>query len=101
MVNQSFNLLPWLVFVPVIGAVAIALIPRERPESLKLVAVLTSSIAGALSIFMLADFDTKDAGFQFVTNHTWVKGLGIGWHLGVDGISGAHFGSFTSHAGGS
>ena len=36
---------------------------------------------------MLAAFDTGEAGFQFVTKHTWIEAWGISWHLGVDGIS--------------
>ena len=30
---------------------------------------------------------TGDAGFQFVSKHSWIEAWGISWHLGVDGIS--------------
>ncbi len=85
--GPSFNPLPWMILVPVIGAVVVALVPRSRPEVARVVAVLSSSISGALAVYMLAEFRTGVAGFQFVVNDVWVKSLGIGWHLGVDGIS--------------
>ena len=47
-----------------------------------------SVATGALSIYLLSQFETKDAGdFQFVSQHLWIKDFGISWHLGVDGIS--------------
>ena len=41
----------------------------------------------ALTIWMVATFDSGEAGYQFVTKHTWIEEWGISWHLGVDGIS--------------
>ena len=41
----------------------------------------------AMSIWLMASFETGDAGFQFVSKHTWIEPWGISWHLGVDGIS--------------
>ena len=40
-----------------------------------------------MSIWLLASFETGEAGFQFVSKHTWIEPWGISWHLGVDGIS--------------
>jgi NADH-quinone oxidoreductase subunit M len=36
---------------------------------------------------MLCSFESGEAGFQFVSKHTWIQPWGISWHLGVDGIS--------------
>ncbi len=36
---------------------------------------------------MLVEFDRHEPGFQFVSQHPWIDRWGIGWHLGVDGIS--------------
>ena len=41
----------------------------------------------ALSITIAVRFHAGDGGFQMVSNHAWTGQLGIGWHLGVDGIS--------------
>ena len=81
------GLLPALILVPAITAVVLALIPRSRPDILKAVALLGSSATGALSLYLLADFDRHTGGFQFVVRKVWIEDLGVSWHLGVDGIS--------------
>jgi NADH-quinone oxidoreductase subunit M len=83
----DFPILTALVLVPAVGAVAVALIPRARAELHRGVALLFSSAAGALAIYLLAAFDKNDAGMQFETNRSWIGDFGISWHLGVDGIS--------------
>ena len=49
--------------------------------------MLFSATTGAFTLWMLGAFDRADAGFQFETAHEWIEEFGIGWHLGVDGIS--------------
>ncbi|MFN3256738.1 MAG: NADH-quinone oxidoreductase subunit M [Ilumatobacter sp.] len=83
----AFPILSALIFTPIIGAVGILLTQKTRPEYAKLVALLTSVSTAAMSIWLLASFETSDGGFQFVSQHTWIEQWGIGWHLGVDGIS--------------
>ena len=83
----SFPLLTALVLLPGIGSLLLGLVSSRRPDVLRQLAFLITAGVGALSVFALADFQRGDAGFQFVENHAWVKDFGIGWHLGVDGIS--------------
>jgi NADH-quinone oxidoreductase subunit M len=83
----TFPVLTAMVLAPAIGAVLVVLVPRRRPELIRPVALVASGTAGALSLWVLADFDRSEAGFQFVTQRTWVADFGISWHLGVDGIS--------------
>jgi NADH-quinone oxidoreductase subunit M len=84
---QPFPILTSLVLVPLVGAALVVLVPRRREEVLRQVAVLVSVATGALSVYVLAAFDTAEAGFQFVSQQTWIESLGISWSLGVDGIS--------------
>ncbi len=83
----AFPLLTAAILVPLVGAIAVALLPRRRPELLRPVALLFSGSAAAFTVWMLAAFDRGDSGFQFESMHEWIEELGIGWHLGVDGIS--------------
>lgn len=85
--SVDFPILTALVIVPVIGALAILLTSRRRPELAKLFAILSSVTAAAMSVWLFSSYDTGDAGFQFVSKHTWIEEWGISWHLGVDGIS--------------
>ena len=75
------------VAVPFIGAAVVALIPAARAELHRLVALLFASSTGAITVWLLASFDRKDAGFQFEVNRSWISEFGISWHLGIDGVS--------------
>ncbi len=87
LIGGKFPILTAVVVVPAIGAIVIAVLTKRRPEFVKLIAVLTSVLTAALSVWMLASFETADAGFQFASKHEWIEAWGISWHLGVDGIS--------------
>ncbi len=83
----GFPILTVLVLTPLAGALGVLLTRASRPEYAKMIALISSVGAGALSIWMMSSFETGDAGFQFVSQHTWIEQWGISWHLGVDGIS--------------
>jgi NADH-quinone oxidoreductase subunit M len=80
-------LLTLLVVLPLVGAVMVSLMNKAQAEQIKLVALIFSLVTGALSVYMLAKFPSGQAGFQFVSQQSWVSEWGISWHLGVDGIS--------------
>ena len=83
----AFPILSMLVFLPVAGALVITVLSKHRREYVRLVAAITSVATGAMSVWLLTEFDGDDAGFQFVSKHPWIEQWGISWHLGVDGIS--------------
>lgn len=83
----AFPILSMLIFVPAAGAILITLMSNRRPEYMKLVAAFSSVATGAMSIWLLAEFDGTDGGFEFISKHPWIEQWGISWHLGVDGIS--------------
>ena len=83
----DFPVLSALVIVPAVGALVLALLPRTRSELTKPVAVLFTVATGALSLYVLAAFETSESGYQFEVNRSWIADFGISWHLGVDGIS--------------
>ena len=83
-----FAVLPALVLVPAVGALLVVCLPRRRPEMLKLVAVATSVVVGAMSLWLLKGFDaSQGAEMQFTSRADWISDLGVQWLLGIDGIS--------------
>ena len=84
---DDFPLLSALVVAPAAGAVIVSLLPKDRPEAARALAILTTLVASVLSIVVLVGFDTGDAGFQLGERYAWIDDFGIGWNLGVDGIS--------------
>jgi len=87
-VNEgSFPILTALIATPLTGAVLVMLANARRPEIAKLVGLLTSVATAALSVWLLASFESGAESYQFVSKHPWIEQWGISWHLGVDGIS--------------
>ena len=58
----AFPILSMLIFVPAAGAIIITLLSKRRPEFVRLVAALTSVITGAMSVWLLAEFDGESGG---------------------------------------
>jgi len=85
--SAGFAILPWLIAVPFATAVLIVLLPATRGDYARVTALAGSSITGAISLYLLADFDASDGGFQYVVDTEWVASLGLSWLLAVDGIS--------------
>ena len=71
-----------ITFLPLVGALVILL----APAAAKLVALVTTLIEFALSLFLWTHFDGHSAAFQFVEQSSWL-GNNITYHMGVDGIS--------------
>ncbi len=61
----NFPILTLIMAVPVIGAVIILLIPKERDEAIKLTAAASAFIAMLLSIMVFFAYDRVVGGFQF------------------------------------
>jgi NADH-quinone oxidoreductase subunit M len=83
----SFPILTMLVLVPAIGALVVALLPKSRPEYVKLTGLIATVGTAALTLWVLYAFKSGEAGYQFESIQPWIKPWGIGWHLGIDGIS--------------
>jgi NADH-quinone oxidoreductase subunit M len=73
--------------VPLMGAVALLFVPKERVEALRWTAVFFAAATFGLSLVALARFDATASGMQLVERAWWVKSLGIQYFMGVDGIS--------------
>ncbi|HKA67724.1 MAG TPA: NADH-quinone oxidoreductase subunit M, partial [Actinomycetes bacterium] len=81
---------PWLTVVgaiPLVGAIAVMLVPRSRPTLAKQLALLFSVATAGLAIAMATQFETGTPGFQFVEQHEWIPDFGVSYALGVDGIA--------------
>ena len=86
----DFPLLSLITFLPLLGALFILTIRGDAASAARnarYTALYTSVFTFILSLYMLARFDGTSADFQFVEKAEWFSGLGISYHLGVDGIS--------------
>jgi len=87
MANVSFPILSYITFVPLIGVVILLFLNRERLELLRWVAIVVMVADFVLSLVMFAWFDPSSSTMQLVENHIWVRGWGISYKIGIDGIS--------------
>ena len=86
----EFSLLSIMTFLPLAGCLIILMIRGEdevAAKNSKHMALYTSLFTLAFAIYALIRFEPLDDGFQFVEHSSWLKGLGINYHMGVDGIS--------------
>ncbi len=81
------SILTYIILAPFIGALLVALIPREYKFVIRIVALASTLVSMVLAIVMFAKFEAGAAGFQFVQKVPWVPSLGISYHVGVDGIN--------------
>ncbi len=76
------------VFLPLVGAAIMALIPRAEEQLHKMVALVTSLAVAAVGVALLANFDFDESRtLQFVVDETWIEFINSRYILGIDGIS--------------
>lgn len=103
--DPSFPVLSLLIFLPLGGALLIALLPGKHTpthafwqntpgtvqQQARWIALGTSLAALIIALVMFIIFDRNAEGFQFVDEFAWVDaqsvGFNIGYAFGVDGLS--------------
>jgi len=85
--STGFGLISAVVFLPAFGAVALACVPRRLERAFPLGSLAVSLITLLLSIPLFTGFEAGTAAFQFVERMSWIPTLGVGYHVGIDGIS--------------
>ena len=74
-------------FLPLVGALALMLVPRRLDAVLRGGALAVGVATFALSLSLYAHFDVSSADYQFEEMARWIPTLGVSYHLGIDGIS--------------
>ena len=73
--------------LPVLGAILISTLPKNKSNYAKWVALLTSIVVALLGLLIALRFEIDRPGFQFVENYSWIPSFGINYSLGIDGIA--------------
>ncbi|MGK7907672.1 MAG: NADH-quinone oxidoreductase subunit M [Synechococcus sp.] len=79
-------MLSTLIWLPVLGAIAIGILPIPR-QQLKLAALTLSGAVLLWSMWLLNQFDFANPFLQFREFVPWIEPLGLNYDLGVDGLS--------------
>jgi NADH-quinone oxidoreductase subunit M len=81
------NILTLITFSPLLGMLALLLMPKPSKDVLRTVTAVTTFVPLVLASWLWMNFDTHDAGYQFVVRVPWISALGVEYFLGIDGLS--------------
>src|SRR2546423_15188287 len=85
------HILSIILFLPLVGAVVLLLVPRENKNTVRWIANMFALAGFIISIPLVPWFWTvKDQpGFKFIEGgpNSWIPSIGAGYQLGIDGIS--------------
>ncbi len=83
--SEAGHLLSWIVWMPIVGAVAILFMPRQSHTTLRWTTLLVMLATLALSLPLLRV--QMGRTYHFNEDVMWLPRFGIHYHLAVDGIS--------------
>lgn len=78
-------LLSIITFLPLLGAVVVALVRSDRAK--QMTALGAGVLTFAVSLLLLLNWQDGEAGMQFVERAPWFPALDMNYTMGVDGIS--------------
>ena len=73
-------------FLPLVGAIVLAVLPATAARP---VALVTALVTWVVSLLLLIGYSPTSAGFQYDEAANWIPVFGIQYKLGVDGLSAA------------
>ncbi|MDI6771658.1 MAG: NADH-quinone oxidoreductase subunit M [bacterium] len=80
-------MLTTLIFLPLAGALGIALLPRGREGAVRWAGLGVSLLVLLAAARVFQAFDASSGAMQMVEQAPWVPAFGISYRVGVDGIS--------------
>jgi NADH-quinone oxidoreductase subunit M len=85
---MTFPFLSAIVFIPAIGSMIILMLPAQKKNLVRTVALAAASLDLGLSAAVYVQYLLQHMrGYQFIEKYEWLPALGISLHFGVDGIS--------------
>ena len=92
---MEFPFLSIIALTPIITAVIILLLPKERKENARMLALAAAGLGLLLATYLYIDYNQTlpAAGtswadsLHYLEEHAWVPSIGLNYILGVDGMS--------------
>ena len=76
------------IFLPLVAALVMLVVPRERETTHKVIALVATLATLAVGIVLLGFFDLDATGeYQFVVDRSWIDAIDARYIVGIDGIS--------------
>jgi len=75
-------------FLPLLGFLALLLVPKDRPDASRTMALAVSLLTFVSSLGLIGPYWFRSPqGFQFEQNLSWIAYPPIRYHVGLDGLS--------------
>jgi len=84
---MNFPVLSIITFTPTVAAVIMLLLPAQRKNETRAVALAAAIFALILSFWVYFHYNQAAGGYQFTETYNWLPALGVGLKFGVDGMS--------------
>lgn len=84
---MDFPLLSLIIWLPLAGAFAVALMPRDSKAAIQAAAIATTAAGLGLGVWLFAGFKQGEAAMQMVEAYEWIPAIGAKYIVGIDGIS--------------
>ena len=84
---NDLPLLDVVIFFPLLGALLIGFIPKDRLDTIRYAALGVTIVTFLVSIPILTGFEAGREGFQMGSSVPWIPDWGIGYTTGIDGVS--------------
>ncbi len=82
------NLLNVVLFLPLAGFLALVLVPKDKPQVTRMLALAIGVATFVLSLGLIQPYwFASPQGFQFVTDVPWIGTPPIRYHVALDGLS--------------
>ena len=77
-----------LICLPLLGIAIISFLPKAiNPQRFRSIALIVAGVILVWTVFLLTQFDLQQTGMQFAQELPWIEWLGLGYRLGLDGLS--------------
>ncbi len=81
------NLLTYMTFIPLAGAVVVLLLPGKAHNLIRWVSAAATVPPLLMAIWLFQNFDGSKPGLQFIEKYQWIPAYNISYTMGVDGLS--------------
>ncbi|MEM8780157.1 MAG: hypothetical protein AAGF26_15050, partial [Cyanobacteria bacterium P01_G01_bin.49] len=83
---KRLMMLSALIWIPLVGAALIAFLPGKQESSFdRFLGILVAIILIIVTLILGFQFDPSNPNIQFTEYLPWITGIGLSYHLGVDG----------------
>src|SRR5216683_6401633 len=81
------SILTLIICCPFLAAILLVFVPRSFRMIMRAAALAATLLSALLALTLFLQFKTGADGYQFQQQISWVRSLGISYHVGVDGIN--------------